>query len=53
MVLETVQKKKFSQLNEKRYYFQCGIVSLLFHIPIYVKLMSSSGTKSKKWKLGF
>ena len=28
MVLETVQKKKFSQLNDKRYYFQCGIVSL-------------------------
>ena len=33
MVLETVQKKKFSQLNDKRYYFQCGIVSLPFSHP--------------------
>ena len=30
MVLETVQKSKFSQLNDERYYFQCGIVSLPF-----------------------
>ena len=30
MVLETVQQKKFSQLNKKRYCFQCGIVSLPF-----------------------
>ena len=29
MVLETV-KKKFSQLNDKRYCFRCGIVSLPF-----------------------
>ena len=33
MVLETVQKKKCSQLNDKRYYFQCGIVSLPFSHP--------------------
>ena len=33
MVLETVQKKKFSQLNNKSYYFQCGIVSLPFAHP--------------------
>ena len=34
-VLETVQKKKFSQLNDKRYYFQCGIVSLpLAHLHL-------------------
>ena len=33
MVLETVQKKEFSQLNDKRYYFQCGVVPLPFSHP--------------------
>ena len=30
MVLETVEKLKFVQINDKRYYFECGIVSLPF-----------------------
>ena len=30
MVLDRVQKNKFSQLNDKRYYFQCGIISIPF-----------------------
>ena len=38
MVLETVHKKKFSQLNDKRYYFQCGIVSLPFSHPHLQKI---------------
>ena len=33
MILKTLQKKKFSQLNDKRYYFQCGILSLPFTHP--------------------
>ena len=43
MVLETVQKKKFGQLNDKRYYFQCGIVSLPFSHPYLNK------TNQFKW----
>ena len=38
MVLETVQKKRSSQLNDKRYYFQCGIVSLPFSHPHLQKI---------------
>ena len=38
MVLETVEKKKFSQLNNKRYYFQCGIVLLPFSHPHLEKI---------------
>ena len=33
MVLDTVQKKKFSQINDKRYCFQCDIVSMPFDHP--------------------
>ena len=33
MVLETLSKKKFSQLNDKRYYLACGILSLPFSHP--------------------
>ena len=33
MTLEKVVKKNFSQLNDKRFYFCCGIVSLLFSHP--------------------
>ena len=39
MLLETVQKQKFSQLNDKRYYFSCGIVSLPFFHP-YLKIIN-------------
>ena len=43
MVLETVEKNKFSQLNNIRYYFQCGIVSLPFSHPHLEK------TNQYKW----
>ena len=33
MILEIVQKQKFSQVNDKRHYFSCGIVSLTFYHP--------------------
>ena len=32
-VLEEIQKSKFSQINDKRYYFSDGIVSLPFSHP--------------------
>lgn len=34
MKKETVVKNKFSQINDKKFYFPDGILSLLFHHPI-------------------
>ena len=33
MVLEEIQKSKFAQINDKRYYFSDGIASLPFSHP--------------------
>ena len=34
MVRTTVRKRSFSQLNDKRFYFPDGVVSLPFHHPV-------------------
>ena len=41
MVKTTVTKNKFSLLNDKRFYFPNGIVSLPFRHPILAEIDSS------------
>ena len=53
MVLETVQKKMFSQLNDKRYYFQCGIVSLPFVHPHFRKINEFKWNKKQRIEILF
>ena len=53
MVLETVEKKKFSQLNNKRYYFQCGNVSLPFAHPYLRKINEFKWYKKQRIKTWF
>ena len=38
MVKTTVTKNKFSQLNDKRFYFPVGIVSLPFYHPVLAEV---------------
>ena len=40
MVLEEIKKSKFAQINDKRYYFSDGIVSLPLSHPFCSKLSS-------------
>ena len=35
IVLEEIEKSKFAQINDKRYYFSDGIVSLPFSYPYF------------------
>ena len=53
MVLETVQKKKFSQLKDKRYYFQCGIISLPFAHPHLCKINEHKWSQKQRIKNWF
>ena len=53
MVLETVQRKKFSQLNNKKYYFQCGIVSLPFAHPHLCKINQFKWYKKQRIETWF
>ena len=39
MVLKETEKSKFAQINDKRYYFSDGIVSLPFSHPVLVKIV--------------
>ena len=48
MILETVQKQKCSQVNDKRYYFSCGIVSLTFSHPNLQKTNQFKWYKKQK-----
>ena len=38
MILEEIEKSKFEQINDKRYYFSYGIVSLPFSHPFLKEL---------------
>lgn len=38
MVKRTMTKSKFSQLNDKRFYFPVGIVSLPFYHPVLAEV---------------
>ena len=51
MHLQEVKKCKFAQVNDKRYYFEDGIVSLSFSHPSLleiVKYKAEKETKSRK-----
>lgn len=50
MVLEEIEKSKFAQINDKRYYFSDGIVSLPFSHPFFARNCQVSEGKNKKLK---
>ena len=53
MILETVQKKTLTQLNDKRYYFQCGVVSLPFSHPHFQKNNQYKWCKKQRIEIWF
>ena len=48
MILEEIEKSKFSQINYKRYYFSDGIVSLPFSHPYLDKIVQFKRDKNQK-----
>ena len=48
MVKTTVIKNKFSQLNDRRFYFQNGIVSLPFYHPNLAKINKFKQKKGQR-----
>ena len=53
MVMSTVTKNKFSQLNDKRFYIPNGIVSLPFHHTCLAKINELKQKKEQKIKKYF
>ena len=47
MVLDEVQKSKFAQINDKRYYFSDAIVSLPFSPPLLGDIIKFKEEKKK------
>ena len=50
MVLEEIQKSKFVQINDKRYYFSDGIVSLPFLHPFLKDIVTFQEKKQRNEK---
>ena len=48
MVKTTVTKNKFSQLNDKRFSFPNGIVSLPFHNPVLAEVENIKKKKDQR-----
>ena len=48
MILETVEKSKFAQINDKRYYFEGGIVSLPISHPYLNEIVQYKEQKKPK-----
>ena len=48
MVKTTVTKNKFSQLNDKRFYFPVGIVSLPFYNPVLAEVEEFKHKKGQR-----
>ena len=48
MILGTVEKSKFAQIKDKKYYFEDGIISLPFSHPYLNELFSIKSKKHKK-----
>ena len=48
MVLEEIEKSKFAQINDKRYYFSDGIVSLPFSHPYLHEIVQFKIDKKQK-----
>ena len=53
MVKASVIKNKFSQLNNKRFYFPVGIVSLPFHHPVLAEINEFKQKRAKELKTIF
>ena len=51
MVKASVIKNKFSQLNDKRFYFPDGIVSLPFHHPVLAEINEFKQKRAKELKI--
>ena len=47
IVLKEIEKSKFAQINDVRYYFNDGIVSLSFSHPLLLKIIDYKKTKNK------
>ena len=48
MILESVEKSKFAQINDKKYYFEDGIISLLFSHPYLNEISKYKQNKEQK-----
>ena len=48
MVLEEIEKSKFTQINDKRYYFSDRIVSLPFSHPLLYEIVKFNREKKPK-----
>ena len=48
MVIKAVVKNKFSQLNDKRFYFPDGIVSLPFYYPLLSRINEFKQKKGQR-----
>ena len=48
MNLQEVQKCKFAQINDKRYYFEDGIISLSFSHPSLLEIVKYKAEKKQK-----
>ena len=48
MHLQEVKKCKFAQINDKRYYFEDGIVSLPFSYPSLLEIVKYKAEKKTK-----
>ena len=47
MVLEEIEKAKFAQINDKRYYFSDGILSLTFSHPFLKEIVDFNYSNGK------
>ena len=48
MILESVENSKFAQINDKRYYFEDGIISLPFSHPYLNEISKYKQNKEQK-----
>ena len=48
IILETIEKCKFAQMNDKRYYFEDGIISLPFYHPYLNEINEQKTNKKEK-----
>ena len=48
IILETVEKSKFAQINDKRYYFEDGIISLPFSHPYLNEIIQYKEQKKQR-----
>ena len=52
MILEEIEKSKFAQINNKRYYFSDRILSLPFSLPFLKEIVNFKTKKQQQKKNG-